>query len=360
MSSLQASFRPSTPVPSAVKTNPFSDTSLACIPAEGGQRGLSTGSVHAIAPANNASNGLRQWLSDARQLATRPKDLVVNWHITEACNYSCKYCYAEWDRLAARELMHDVSGSSALLAELQAFAESNLLPGQHLRLNIAGGEPLLYADRCTALLQEAESRGLATSIITNGSLLGDEWIKENATRLDVLGISLDSVVSSTADAIGRNDKRGKRVTDWKHLAGLIGTARALNPKIVIKLNTVVNSLNASESLDAALSLIKPEQWKVLQMLPSVTDATALSSDQFQAYLARHHAWRHVMRPEDNESMQGSYLMIDPFGRLFQNKPGGKGYSYSQPMQVAGFAQAVREVDWSPVKFLKRYNLQDAA
>ena len=25
------------------------------------------------------------------------KELVVNWHITEACNYKCDYCFAKWD-----------------------------------------------------------------------------------------------------------------------------------------------------------------------------------------------------------------------------------------------------------------------
>ena len=25
-----------------------------------------------------------------------PKPLVINWHVLEACNYACGYCYAKY------------------------------------------------------------------------------------------------------------------------------------------------------------------------------------------------------------------------------------------------------------------------
>ena len=33
-------------------------------------------------------------------------DLVINWHITEACNYQCFYCFAKWQKDDQRELLH--------------------------------------------------------------------------------------------------------------------------------------------------------------------------------------------------------------------------------------------------------------
>ena len=34
--------------------------------------------------------------------------LTINWHVTEACNYRCQYCYAKWtDQPCPRELFHD-------------------------------------------------------------------------------------------------------------------------------------------------------------------------------------------------------------------------------------------------------------
>ena len=36
------------------------------------------------------------------------QQLVINWHLTEACNYSCQYCYAAWNKATnPRELIND-------------------------------------------------------------------------------------------------------------------------------------------------------------------------------------------------------------------------------------------------------------
>ena len=51
-----------------------------------------------------------------------PTQLVLNWHLTEACNYRCQYCYAAWKESACpRELIHDVEQTTALLRELYRF-----------------------------------------------------------------------------------------------------------------------------------------------------------------------------------------------------------------------------------------------
>lgn len=38
----------------------------------------------------------------ARREARSP--VVINWHVTEACNYHCGYCYAKWQRLDRKDL----------------------------------------------------------------------------------------------------------------------------------------------------------------------------------------------------------------------------------------------------------------
>ena len=80
------------------------------------------------------------------------KELVINWHITEACNYSCRYCYAHWCKNKQRELIHNTADTKALLLALSQYfsPKSVVAPAQlqhkysSIRLNIAGGEPLLY------------------------------------------------------------------------------------------------------------------------------------------------------------------------------------------------------------------------
>ena len=50
----------------------------------------------------------------------RVRELVINWHITEACNFSCRYCYAKWDG-AEKELIHDWGRTQKLLNEIASF-----------------------------------------------------------------------------------------------------------------------------------------------------------------------------------------------------------------------------------------------
>ena len=50
----------------------------------------------------------------------RVRELVINWHITEACNFSCRYCYAKWDG-TEKELIHDWGRTQKLLSEIAHF-----------------------------------------------------------------------------------------------------------------------------------------------------------------------------------------------------------------------------------------------
>ena len=50
----------------------------------------------------------------------RVRELVINWHITEACNFSCRYCYAKWDG-TEKELIHDWERTQKLLSEIASF-----------------------------------------------------------------------------------------------------------------------------------------------------------------------------------------------------------------------------------------------
>jgi len=146
------------------------------------------------------------------------KELGVNWHVTEACNFKCQYCYAEWQKGEhLREVIHLPEARARLLAELaQFFAPENAcnpltrnLRWNSIRLNIAGGEPLLYDREVLSIAQQARDLGFAVSVITNGSLLSPELTKELAPLISMLGVSVDSVSSDTNKLIGRVSRGGK-------------------------------------------------------------------------------------------------------------------------------------------------------
>lgn len=297
-----------------------------------------------------------------RKGSARPQlpELVINWHITEACNYRCRYCYAHWDG-AGRELLHNLPASVRMLENLFQFFdpanEANPLrqhmDWQGVRLNLAGGEPLLYPELVCKILQASREIGFATSLITNASVLSVALAWELAPHLTLLGVSLDSGSAETNRQIGRQDTRGKLLATDR-LGDALLEAKHLNPLLQLKLNTVVNALNCDEDLSTLIRLLSPQRWKVLRMLPVVTNDLAVSDMDFLAFVERHQHLGPVMCVEDNTEMVESYLMIDPHGRFFQNALGQSSYIYSRPISDIGVEKAFATVGMIPAKFCARY------
>ncbi|MDE8345747.1 MAG: viperin family antiviral radical SAM protein [Acidocella sp.] len=292
--------------------------------------------------------------------------LVINWHLTEACNYTCRYCYAKWDEAASsRELIRDPEKTEALLAELYRFFAPgnagnplwNIMRWKSARLNLAGGEPLLHHRRLPDVISHARALGFEVSLITNASRLTVEMVAALAPQLEWLGISIDSASARTNLAIGRADRQGS-LLDLETLAEALDTARAAHPQLKLKLNTVVNELNSAEDLSPVITRLAPDKWKVLRMLPMVSDALTVSDEEFNGFVARHQHFASILCAEDNQEMRDSYLMVDPCGRFFQNgqQEVGQGYIYSQPISEVGAARAFEDISFDPDRFCARYLL----
>lgn len=292
-------------------------------------------------------------------------ELTLNWHITEACNYHCQYCYAHWqDRPNPRELFHNKNDTYNLLWQLMTFFHPDnqdnplrsKMDWKSVRLNIAGGEPSILSGHLQEIINLAKFIGFNVSIITNGSNLSKEAMMVLAPSLSCLGISLDSFNSVTNRAIGRSDRKGNQI-DTDELIHSIKLARIINPKITIKLNTVVNRHNWIEDLSDLIQQIKPDRWKLLRVLPIINDSLAISDEQFSTFIERHHKFRSIQCIENNQDMRESYLMIDPFGRFFQNSTYivGSGYVYSQPILSSGAELAFSEMSFNAQGFKSRYS-----
>jgi radical S-adenosyl methionine domain-containing protein 2 len=90
------------------------------------------------------------------------------------------------------------------------------------------------------------------------------------------------------------------------------------------------------------------------MLPAVNRNLEVSEEQFRAFVGRHSSLADVMWVEDNVDMVGSYIMVDPTGRFFQNRPCATGYDYSPYILDVGAAEAFSRIGWSAVEFDGRY------
>lgn len=296
--------------------------------------------------------------------ASNPGELVVNWHMTEACNYACRYCYSKWHSDAGeKELVHNANASQALLAKIYRqfapkpdnYARLGMKWGA-LRLSLAGGEPLLYRDEIIRISRQAHAIGFKVSLITNGSRLTQPLMTELAPLLSVLGLSLDSANASTNREIGRAD-RHNRVLSPSELAPIINYGRKLNPDLRLKINTVVNALNYAEKMSSLIEQLAPEKWKVLRMLPTITNDLAITEQEFAEFVDRHQKFGNILSAEDNSDMVESYIMIDPHGRFFQNSLNGTGYHYSDKILTLGAETSFRQIGWQAEKFLSRYQTQ---
>ncbi|MCG2607928.1 viperin family antiviral radical SAM protein [Acinetobacter sp. SM34] len=284
-----------------------------------------------------------------------PKELVVNWHITEACNYKCDYCFAKWND-NSKEILHSQFKVEALLKQIENIRhllnkKSNTVYFDKLRINLVGGETFLYRRQLKNIVNLSKEYDFKLSAITNGSLFNVENIELIAKNFSSIGISVDSLNEQTNLAIGRTSKKG--VFNPSEVLTAINYIKEHNPNIEIKINTVVNKLNISEDLSNFIAQAQPKKWKIFKLLPVYSNKLEILNQEFSQFLGRHSNFESIISAEDNNDMTESYLMIDPLGRFFQNGP-ADGYNYSAPLWETSAEIALQQINFDSQKFINRY------
>jgi len=277
------------------------------------------------------------------------ESIVINWHLIEKCNYQCKYCYAKYEKTANSnsELHRDKTKSVSMLNSVYSFFKEKY--GKPVRLNFAGGEPFL-SKNLIFLIKTAKEIGYQVSFISNGSLLSEQVAHDIKAYVDMAGFSIDSSASIIDLLIGRSTN-GDKVLDKKKLISSINILR--DSGSVIKINTVVNEYNKNDDLNKLMEDLRPDKWKILQELS--LSGQALNNDAaFYAFIKRHHKYESIIYAENNEQMTHSYLMIDPYGRFYQNNLSQRGYNYSPSILELGAERAFYAIDFDLSKFEKRY------
>jgi len=214
------------------------------------------------------------------------------------------------------------------------------------KITFAGGEPLLFK-HLLASVKYAKGLGLTTSIITNGSLITDEFLEEVYPSLDWFGLSVDSTCISTNKKIGRYFKNG---FDYYNFI-----MKIKNPKydFKIKINTVVNKYNQRESLQDFIAYVDPDRWKVFNTLKvrgqNDMHFEEIKSTEFDRFVDRHYHPNMIV--EDNELMTSSYVLVDPLGRFFDDTNGV--HTYSDSLLKYSVEHCLSQVNLSEEKFIER-------
>ncbi|NRA84897.1 MAG: radical SAM protein [Gammaproteobacteria bacterium] len=276
--------------------------------------------------------------------------LVINYHITEKCNYDCQFCFAKWEN--PNEIHAKRGLSEQLIDQLASYYIGSGLQSTKVRLNFAGGEPLMLGKRFIEIVSYAKQQGFELSLITNGHYLTTQFIEQHSHYFSIIGISYDSQDLNTQRKIGRIDRKNNQLTPTE-LARRIKLIRHISPNTEIKVNTVVNALNWQENFTPLLDVITPKKWKVLKVLPVKNDLLTISNQQFEHFVMAHQSIA-AMSAEDNDSMTQSYLMINPQGLFYQNQIHGSDYLYSPPIIEHGVEHCLSQIEFDLNKFANRY------
>lgn len=241
---------------------------------------------------------------------------VVNYHITNRCNYRCTYCFGKFEG----QKDPPPETGKIILDRIAAYFKANQISDG--RVNFAGGEPTLYP-HLDELIDHTHSLGMTASIVTNGSNLTPERIRSWKGKIACIGISIDSICRNTNRQIGRCCHGVvKTLEDWIPLATAIHECG-----MTVKINTVVSKWNIQEDLLPLYGALKPDKIKLFQMhlIHGINDAAKpyeIPDREFEEFCARHRADSGAtMIIEPRGSMEDSYLMINPAGHVQLNHNG---------------------------------------
>ena len=278
----------------------------------------------------------------------------INYHIWKPCNMRCRFCFATF-----QDIDKSVLPKGHLRREDAAALVDVLCKAGFRKINFAGGEPTL-CPWLPDLIRRAKRFGLATSIVTNGSRITPEYLQTLRKSLDWIALSVDSVDPLILRDTGRMTRQGPMSANTY----LKITRDIKQHGIRLKVNTVVSRLNHAEDLSAFIRSARPERWKIFQALAveGQNDRNianmAVTPDEFCAYVERNRDVGDEVEvvPESNELMTGSYIMVDPAGRFFDNTK--RRYTYSKPILEAGVSAALEDIDVYPERFSERQGLYD--
>jgi radical S-adenosyl methionine domain-containing protein 2 len=287
------------------------------------------------------------FLRSAFPLKKTAVPISVNYHFTRQCNKSCGFCF-HTATTSFRQPEHDAKRGLALLKKV----------GMR-KINFAGGEPFLYPRLLGSMLAFCKGElGLeSVSIVTNGSLVEESFLKRWGQYIDILAASCDSSNEQTNIATGRGSgnqvRKLSQIAQWCKDFG-----------IKFKLNTVVCRLNYMEDMTGFVKQVQPFRWKCFQVLlvagendsnKTLRDVRKfqISDEEYQEFCHRHqHLSCFVAEP--NNLMAKSYLILDEYMR-FLDRDGKKP---SSSILEIGVSAALAQVYWDQDSFVERGGIYD--
>lgn len=279
----------------------------------------------------------------------------VDYIVLAPCNMKCKYCFATFNDVGSKFIIKNALAKEESLKLIDSLAEAGFK-----KITFLGGEPTL-CPWLLDLVKRAKEKGLFTSITTNASLLTEKYLDNLRGVIDWITVSIDSLDQEKLSKIGRV-VANKAISESQYRQTLQNIkARGIK----LKINTVISSVNWQDDITDFILEIKPNIWKLLQVLPMSGQNDALianyliSEDKFGEYVKKAKKVEKVgvkVKIVDNLIMPGSYALIDPMGRFIDTF--NQRYAYSDPILKIGVKNALKQVRIDEDRFFKRGGLYE--
>ncbi len=235
------------------------------------------------------------------------KDTInkINFHIFEACNYKCKYCFRNKTIGCCPEKFKPI---------LRQIKETNIIE----IINFVGGEPTLNKELLLDLLSFCKDIGLKTTIVTNGSKFKEDpkFLEDVCKYVECIGISIDSLDKQTNIKIGRSDSN-KNTIEFEDLKIIHKTILDFNVKF--KINIVASEFNFNDESIFKLLELNIDKLKIFK---NQKEVGSISNEQFESFINKFRNHPNITNAESlicETDMCNSYLMINGLGQISINE-----------------------------------------
>lgn len=181
----------------------------------------------------------------------------IKWDFTGKCNLRCRHCSVGKQYFSGQ--VNEIS-----LEEKLSVVE-NVAAGGIKGISFLGGEPLVLDEDFFAVARQAALRGIETTLVTNGMLLGERtWGRLLDSGIDQVVVSLDGATDQTHGFVRGNNTFA---TVTGNLRGFAEYAASHDQEVRIKVNTVLNKRNLPE-MTAMLDLCRSmqvDEWSLLSL-----------------------------------------------------------------------------------------------
>ena len=152
--------------------------------------------------------------------------LAINYHLTRNCNMGCKYCFATFEE--ASKINLNLIEKKLIIKKSSKYFD---------KMTFVGGEPLLDRD-LVELIKYSKELGMTTMLVSNGSMITNDFLESVQNHLDWVSLSIDSLIEENNNFIGRKCNCFK--ANKESYLELIKNIKKYNYRL--KINTVVSKV----------------------------------------------------------------------------------------------------------------------